>query len=258
MGNSLQNEIGIQRCLEKIKLALRHQGLHYSDVAERLDVSEVTVKRMLNSDDISLSRLYELADIVDLDISQLLADTVEKSKPHTYFTKEQDKAFAKEPHLASFLIELMFYEKSPEQIAAENNLTELSLYRYLRKLELLELINLDVGNKVKFLIKPPVGFAPDSLYLRQNIMTSIQQTAKRVLSDKPAKDCFMLTKPFRLHQDMYDQMLLDVRSVIDRYAEVSEKYFAELPEESQFKVVIVGHPYTSEEAQEATIINLDN
>jgi hypothetical protein len=215
------------------------------------------VKRILNSDDINLSRLYQLADLVDLDISKLLSDTVEKSKPHTYFSKEQDKAFAREPHLASFFIELLFHEKTPGQIAEENNLTELSVYRYLRKLEQVGLITLGVGNKIKFHIQPPVGFAADSLYLRQNIMASIRQTAKKVLRDEPAKDCFMLTKPFRLHKDMYDQMLLDIRSVVDRYAEVSEQYFADLPGDSQFKVVIVGHPLLPGDEQGAPIINLD-
>lgn len=250
-------KLSIKRGLERIKSGLKQQGLSYEDVAASLGVSEITVKRMLNNDDISLTRFYHLAEMAGLQVSELLSSSKEEPQKHTYFTKAQDEAFAREPHLSYFFFELFYFEKSVEEITNKYSLSEVSVYRYLRKLDELELIKLDVGNKFRFLVKPPMGFAADSLVLRQDVMSSIEETAKRVICAEPDPNSFLLSKPLKIHEDMYEQMLLDIRSILDKYAEVSENFFSSLPDDAGYKVMIVGHPYEINDESEYDIINLD-
>ena len=112
MKNSI-NQLVIQRCLEALKQQLKEKHLKYSDIANALNVSENTVKRMLNHKDISLDRLLTLADLCDLEIGKLIDEAKESHNPHYLFTDTQDKAFDEAPHLLSYFSELFFYAKNP-------------------------------------------------------------------------------------------------------------------------------------------------
>lgn len=254
---SLVEEQITRRCLSKIKAGLKAKQITYKELSEIWQTSEVTIKRMLNGKDISLSRLIKLAELCGLETGQIIEEAKSNPQEHHFFTAVQDKAFAEEPHLLSYFQEIFHRNKSPIQIAKENNLTELSTYRYLRKLEYIELIKLAPENKFKFLVKPPLGFAADSITLKKEVDRFIKATSEVVMSDKRDKQHFMMIKPMNLAQPLFEKMVGEIRTVVDRYSEVSELMGFEENESTNCQVTFVAHPLNLGDFKDAKIISLD-
>ena len=252
------NEQLVLRCLEDIKRALKDKGITYAQVAAILNTAEVTVKRSLNNPNIGLPRLLQLSEIADISLSDLIANSQTSPQKHHYFTPAQDKAFADAPHLQSYFVELFFYQKSPEQIADENNLSPLSTYRYLTSLENVGLIKLFPENRFRFLVKPPLGFPADSLYIKRQINRFIQLTCDKVLSPGRDREHFLMVKPFTMPNSLYEKMLEELKMVVDRYAEVAELAYSENSHLPAFQLTLVGHPLNTEEFDEPPIIELDD
>ncbi|RUO20156.1 helix-turn-helix domain-containing protein [Aliidiomarina haloalkalitolerans] len=242
-----------QRCLTRIKQELKRQGITYTMLAERMDLSVVTVTRMLNHDDISLKRLLLLAEICGLDGLELVNSATITHGSHYFFSDRQDAAFADNPHLYAYFVALFFEQQSPQQIAETHGLSELSTYRYLRELENLELITLAPGNQVKFVVRAPLGFRANSRVLRQSIAAAISDTSARLLNDKREPLDFMLLKPMHLPEQAARKLQDELRQVIDKYAEASELLYADAP---SCQVAVAMHATDAEPSP--SIIPLDS
>lgn len=255
MSNNLNQQV-VSRCLETIKRRLKTLQLKYIDVAKQLEVSEVTIKRMLNHNDISLERLLQLAEVCDLDVGKLLNDAKNVQISHHFFTDSQDKTFDSQPHVFRYFCELFYADKTAEQIALDYGLDEVSTYRYLRILENIELIELFPENQFKLLVEPPLGFAANSRVLKKNIGQFLQQSCDAVLSDEPDECSFMRIKPLNLPLELFQQMEFELKKIVDRYSAISETSFALDNEQSEFLLTMVGHPLNMADVEETEIIKI--
>ncbi|MCL4408739.1 MAG: helix-turn-helix domain-containing protein [Gammaproteobacteria bacterium] len=243
----------VQRCLTRIKQELKRQGITYTMLAERMDLSVVTVTRMLNHDDISMKRLLVLAEICGLDGLELVNSATITHGSHYFFSDRQDAAFADNPHLYAYFVALFFEQQSPQEIAEAHGLSELSTYRYLRALENLELIAVAPGNQVKFVVRAPLGFRANSRVLRQSITQALADTSARLMSDAREPLDFMLLKPMYLPEQAALKLQGELRQVIDKYAEASELLYTDAP---SCQVVVAMHATVSESSP--VIIPLDS
>ncbi|MCH8500763.1 MAG: helix-turn-helix transcriptional regulator [Aliidiomarina sp.] len=243
----------VQRCLTRIKQELKRQGITYTMLAERMNLSVVTVTRMLNQDDITLTRLLRLAEICGLDGLELIDSATVTHGTHYFFSDRQDAAFADNPHLYAYFVALFFEQQSPKEIAEAHGLSELSTYRYLRALENLELIAVAPGNQVKFVVRAPLGFRANSRVLRQSITQALTDTSARLLNDKRESLDFMLLKPLHLPEHAARKLQDELRQVIDKYAEASELLFADAP---SCQVAVAMHATDAEPSP--SIIPLDS
>ncbi|KAF7764906.1 hypothetical protein PCIT_b1005 [Pseudoalteromonas citrea] len=220
---SLFDQQIIRYCLAKIRGALKQKSLTYSHVAHRLDTSEVTVKRMMYDDNIKFERLIKLCGIADIAIDVLLNEAVNRPAEHQYFTPAQDHAFANSEQLLHYF-SLLVFEKIPiAEIELQYQLTPAMTYTYLRALEKLELITLLPANKVQFNFTFPIGFSPDSLVLKNQLKQVIIETTQAIVTEQD-KHAFMIVKPLQLPYSMHEKMLDELVNVVDKYAELSEKY----------------------------------
>lgn len=234
--------LSIQNGLTLIKKELKAKGIKYSELAELMDTSEITVKRMLNNANISLSRMMFLSELLSLDLAELIVPRGRTKPTQSFFTEEQDKAFFEEPKLWSYFVELLYNSKSPQEIEKEHALTALSTYRYLRKLEKLQLIQLNPKNNVKVLVKAPIGFNKKSKVINRHISHMMEVSYKAVMvDDEEDEDYFLRVKPMRLTQPVYIKLLDELKAVMDKYAEVSEVAFANSNEAKDYQVVFTGH-----------------
>lgn len=243
----------ISQCLQLIKRKLKEKSLTYVDVANVLSVSENTVKRLLNSRDISFERLLTLAELCGLSINDLANQAKEKPTPFNYFSIAQDKAFFENPNLWQFFCELFYSSKAPIEIQRENALSALSIYRYLRALDKLQLIELQPNNKVTFLVSTPIGFRADSLVLRANIAKHIKSTCDAVISEQCSEQHFMWVKPMKMPLSLFAQMNEELVTVINKYSEVAEIAFANDDSLPNMQTTLVGHPLTFNENSQVEI-----
>ena len=120
--------------LEALKSILKERRLSYQAVAESLNVSLPTIKRMLNKTSIPLDRLLAICRLADIPPAEVFA-LAEKMEPkHTTFTAEQDSLFHHNPAYLSYFMALFYQQLTPEQIAKANKLTKISTERYLSAL----------------------------------------------------------------------------------------------------------------------------
>ncbi len=137
---------------QSLKLALKSRGLTYKDVADRIQVSEQTIKRLFKDKDCSLSRLNEVCEAIDLSIYDLLEFSKHLSEPMADLTDEQIEFLSNRPGHFSFLF-FLICEYDDAQIQHAYGLTDLSVFKYLRDLDKYSFIELRENNKYRILIE---------------------------------------------------------------------------------------------------------
>lgn len=61
----------VRLCLELLKKHVKQSSTGYQQLAERLGVSVLTIKRQLNGDEISMSKLLALCDAAQVDFTEI-------------------------------------------------------------------------------------------------------------------------------------------------------------------------------------------
>lgn len=163
--------IEIKRSLKQL---LKNRKLKYSDLALHLGCSIPTIKRMLSSEEISLSRLLQICDFLDVNLTDL--ESMAKSgKQEVYkFTEKQEIFLVGHKNYFAFLVEI-YNGSSPEQIAKKYQLTDRSLQKYLLGLEKYDLIKVSGKNKIRPYYEnlPSLGKGPlGTAYYRSLIQNS--------------------------------------------------------------------------------------
>lgn len=149
MGSGLK----VQQLKEGLKILLKNKGWTYGDLAEALGCSLPTVKRILGPEELTLSRLLQICEILETTLSDLerLAGAREL-EPSAGFTDEQEEFLAKHPNFLAFL-SLLYAGDSPEKISREFGLTKRSQELYLLRLEKHEFLSVDAKGRARLKLK---------------------------------------------------------------------------------------------------------
>ena len=136
-----------------IKSLLKNKKMSYQQVANHLNCSLSTVKRILGKEELALSRLLEICELLGLSMGELekLAGD-RKKKEILNFTISQEEFFADNPEYFNYY-QLLHSGKSPKQIAKSNKLNKLSSDKYLRELENIGVITISPKGKISFKYK---------------------------------------------------------------------------------------------------------
>ncbi|OUR69864.1 hypothetical protein A9Q77_08120 [Marinomonas sp. 42_23_T18] len=135
-----------------LKGALKSKGMTYRDVAEKLDLSEKTIKRLFRDKDCSLSRLNDICELIDLSLYDLLDFAKNYNEPLAKLSYPQQVYLGAHPYHFNFLI-LLTTDHGIEQIQQTYGLSDVSIFRYLRDLDQESMIELGPNNQFKLLIE---------------------------------------------------------------------------------------------------------
>jgi transcriptional regulator with XRE-family HTH domain len=135
----------------ELKRALRKQGLTYSDVAQQLDLSVASVKRLFSTGDFTLERVERIAELIGLGLGELLANAQEHATPTNQLTLEQEREIVSDPKLL-FITWLVTNRMPLEEIVRSYRFTEREVLRYLIRLDRLKVIELQPHNRVRLLV----------------------------------------------------------------------------------------------------------
>lgn len=141
-------EFKSQRIKEAIKELLKKKGLTYENLAEELECSVPTIKRILGPEELSLNRLLQLCEILDVTLSDLEVMTKSLKEEAPHFTPEQEEFLAKNKNFFAYLMQI-YSGETPKAIAQKHGLTDRSTDKYLIGLEKKELIHVTGALKVK-------------------------------------------------------------------------------------------------------------
>ncbi|MFC3121179.1 hypothetical protein [Agaribacter flavus] len=235
----MEASLQVKNCLVEIKKQLKEKRMTYQQIADKLGVSILTVKRQLNADDLGFKKLLCLCDAAGLSLTEILSEIEDKKVRHTSFTEEQDLAFCENESLYHYFTELFFNKKSPEIIQSNYHLTPASSHRYLRKLEDIGLISLSIKGKVSFLVEAPIGFVESTQFVLKEIENALQTVSKRLAEASKFED-YIVVKPLSLPNALLKQMHNEIEDIVSHYAELSERFYVGL-EYPHTSLVICGY-----------------
>lgn len=138
-----------------LKQVVKTRGYQYADLATALNTSEVTIKRLFKDKDCKMSRLLEICDAVGISLADLVNLQQRMGQSPQYLPLAIEQQIAAHPKLFIFLLLLVSWVDL-ERIARECALDEAQIYQLLRQLEELEIIELGLDNKIKYLVSLPI------------------------------------------------------------------------------------------------------
>ena len=127
------------RLLETLKHYLKIQGITYRILAQRLKLSESSVKRLFSDQSLSLKRLEKICSVLGLDLYELVKLSREQQPLVESFNDVQLKALLSQP---SLVVLLVFFVNgwTTEELVQEFEMEEVELRVQLGQLEQLKLI----------------------------------------------------------------------------------------------------------------------
>ncbi len=140
--------------VDTLKASLKAHGKTYADVAESLQLSETSIKRLFSEGNFSLQRLDDICKMINMEISDLVQQMNENSAVHlSQLSEEQEGEIARD--IALLLVTVCVLNRwTLQEIVDYFHLSETHCIRYLAKLDRLKLIELLPKNRVKLLVAP--------------------------------------------------------------------------------------------------------
>ena len=212
-----------ERIRYAIKTLIKNKGFQYKDAAAVLNVSVPTVKRILNSDEISLDRLIRVCQWLDVSVFELMEMSQETKLQPNSFSLEQ------ECFLANNLLGLQIFRACIMRLSILDmrqryQISELELYKLLREMEDLGLVVLTKDN-VRLKIKWPFAWRPggpmDKTY-KQEIINSIARKAHEQTIDTSSPPA--MARPFELllSSEHRSSFLADTTKLYEEYQRLSK------------------------------------
>jgi transcriptional regulator with XRE-family HTH domain len=165
--------------IDELKRALKAHGVTYAALAERVGLSESSVKRLFATRGFSLQRLEHVCNVLGLEISDLVHMMNERREYLTELTPEQEDALLADPKL--LLMTYLLINGWPlQEIVANYEIDTAEAERLLIRLHRAKIIELLPFNRVKLL-------TARNFTWRKNgpVQRFFQQHVQRELMDAP-------------------------------------------------------------------------
>lgn len=145
--------------IHALKTALRRNGQRYTDVAEALNISESSVKRLFAEQSFSLKRIDQICSLIGIEITDLLTMMRDEQKIRQ-LTIEQEKELVAD--LSLLLVANSALNRwTFADILQRYCISETELIRHLAKLDRLGLIHLLPNNRIKVLVDRDFSWLQD-------------------------------------------------------------------------------------------------
>ncbi len=159
--------------IDALKRLLRGQGLTYRDLALRLKMSEAAVKRMFSLRAMSLQRLEQICDVLDIGLAELAAESARGRDSMARLSEAQEKALVSEPMLLLALF-LSLNRWRQHDVLAQFAFSEAQWTALLIKLDRLGIVELMPGNRVRALTARNFRWrrdGPMERYFREHLLS---------------------------------------------------------------------------------------
>jgi transcriptional regulator with XRE-family HTH domain len=134
--------------VDALKRLLKAQGLTYAALAQRLAVSEGTVKRMFSRRTLSLQRLEQICAVLQVGLAELAEESQRGSTPLAELSAAQEQAVVDDPALLLALY-LVLNRWTQTEVLARYRFSEPDWILLLTRLDRLGIIELLPGNRVR-------------------------------------------------------------------------------------------------------------
>jgi transcriptional regulator with XRE-family HTH domain len=142
-----------------LKQELKSARLTYADLAQKLDMAESSVKRMLAKGDMSLSRIDAICRALKLDFAELARRVADAQPLLAELTQQQEKAVVADKKLLLVAI-CVLSQWTLEQMVAAYRLSEAECVKYLAQLDRIGIIELRPLNRYRLKLAKTFRWRP--------------------------------------------------------------------------------------------------
>jgi hypothetical protein len=146
--------------LSVVRTEMKRAGLTYAGLAQKIGVSESSVKRMFSRHDMTLSRLSEVCRAAGIPFDEVLRAAADSTPQEERLTLEQEESLIAEPRLLLVAI-CCLGQWSIEQMVQTYDLTEPECVRCLVQLDRLRVIELRPLNRYRLRVARAFRWLPD-------------------------------------------------------------------------------------------------
>jgi DNA-binding Xre family transcriptional regulator len=139
---------GVAEITDALKRCLRSRGMTYGKLAQALDLSEASVKRLFSAGGFTLKRVEQICRVLDIDMFELARLAHSEAATATELTPAQEQALAAESKLL-LVFHLLLGGWRLEEIVAEYSISRAECLKLMLALDRLRLIDLKPGNEVR-------------------------------------------------------------------------------------------------------------
>lgn len=168
-----------KQIIDAVKVALKQQGFTYRALAEKLEVSESTVKQMFANGNFSLNRLDAICELLELDIAALLELSESLEDRVTRLSLDQEQALVEDPKFLVVAYCLVNHWKVDE-ITARYDISDTEIITLLARLDKMRLIELQPNNRVRLIMANNFSWHPNGpieKYFRSKVQTEFFSTS---------------------------------------------------------------------------------
>jgi transcriptional regulator with XRE-family HTH domain len=211
--------------LDAVKRELKRQGKTYRDVAEALQLSEASVKRLFSRGAFSLVRLDRVCELLDIEFGRLVRLMEHNIRLTTRLTLEQERELVSDIKLL-LMTHFLINGLSFADIIALYDISEPEGIRLLARLDRMKIIELLPGNRVKVTISEQFEWIPNG---------PIQNFYERSIQSDFLKTSFQGPGEFRvfvsglLTRSSNAEMIRKIRRITVDFIELNHEDQAEAP-----------------------------
>ncbi|MEM7358769.1 MAG: helix-turn-helix transcriptional regulator [Pseudomonadota bacterium] len=149
-----------QQIIDTLKQELRAQGINYRQLADKLSLSESTIKHMFSSKNFSLRRLDSICEILNLELSDLVTRFETNSRNTDGLSIENEKLLISD--IALLMVAYCVTNHwTVEEILDAYNISETECIRCLAQLDRMDMIELLPENRIRLRISNNFRWHPN-------------------------------------------------------------------------------------------------
>ena len=146
--------------VQTLKRALKAKGYTYRQVAEALELSEASVKRLLTGGDVSVSRLERICQMMAMDVIDLVKMAESESRKLTELSEAQEKELVADERLLLVAYWAVHGWRMADMLA-NFQITEPEAIHCLLRLEKLNFLQLLPANRIRLTLSPQFTWRAD-------------------------------------------------------------------------------------------------
>lgn len=215
---------------ETLKTVLRARKLTYGDLAQRLGLSEPTIKRIFSERDCKLSRVSEICAALDLSLD----DVVAQARRIEVVPKElgdRIEAQLADDRAAFHLFLLLRDGMSGEAIRAHYDLDENAFFKLARRLEEIGLVEVLPYGRVRLLEERPIRFRRAGP-LHQTLRALNMDFVEEVFQTADSEAAGFLTLSRRVSDTTARHIMGELKALARELSDLARKDQLTLPDEA--------------------------
>lgn len=213
-----------------LKRCLKAKGISYRQLAEQLQLSEASVKRIFAQQSFTLNRLEQICRLLDINLYELAKmSALAKDSLPRQLSLAQEQALAADPTLLTYLY-LLLNGWQATDINSRYQLDELKSIRLLAALDRLKLIELQPQNKIRLLVARDLQWRPNG-----PVRQRYEQQVKMMFIDSnfAAPGQLLRLETAELSSASVSILQRRITQLSEQFAELAELDLATAPEDKK-------------------------